>query len=74
MYPDVSIVSTRKGGIQRMAKKKPKRDLKDIDIEFKCTAEERDGYQLAADTADESRSQWIRKVLNAELKRTGVKG
>lgn len=38
-----------------------------------CTDAEKEAYQQAADDTDQTMSDWIRKLLKADLDRLGIK-
>lgn len=53
----------------RMAKKKPAKQKRSETVVFLATVDEKQRYESAAIEADQSTSDWIRKVLKAELAR-----
>lgn len=53
-----------------MAKKKPQSKLRNVPMVVMCTASEKKAFEAAAERADQSLSEWVRKLAKAEDERT----
>ena len=53
-----------------MAKKKPQFKLRNVPMVVMCTASEKKAFEAAAERADQSLSDWVRKLAKAEDERT----
>ncbi len=69
-FADGIATKCKRNYTTRMAKKKPQSKLRNVPMVVMCTAAEKKAFEAAADRADQSLSDWVRKLAKAEDERT----